>query len=556
MKILLTAINSKYIHSNLAVHSLKAYTKDSKEEIKIREFTINQRVEEILKEIYKEKADVIAFSCYIWNLDIILQLSVELKKVCPSTKIWVGGPEVTYDAPLLLANQEQLDLVIVGEGEAVFRDLVEHCDNLAAVAGIVYRDESGAVITNPARILMDMNEIPFVYKDMDIFEHKIIYYETSRGCPFLCSYCLSSIEHGVRFRDFALVEKELAFFIEQKVTQVKFVDRTFNCNKQHTMKIWNYIKDHDNGITNFHFEIAADLLDREELELLKTLRPGLVQLEIGVQSTYEPTIKEIDRVMNLSELYEIVREINSYGNIHQHLDLIVGLPYEGYDRFKVSFNDVHMLKPNQLQLGFLKVLKGSKIHRLKDEYGIGYQSHSPYEVLFTNWVDFSEVLRLKGIEEMVEVYYNSSQFQQSLHYVLRFFDTPFDFYEALADYYEEQGLNELKHTRLARYDILRAFAMQIPDISLLALEQLLLYDLYIREKIKKRPEWAPIDELHKKQNKQLKVSGKMTHVETFLIDLLKTQETGDVWTGEQTILFDYGERDSLNHDAKTTYIGG
>ncbi len=572
MKILLVAVNAKYIHANLAVYSLRSYAKAYKRHIEIKEYTINQYTEDILADIYKEKADVAAFSCYIWNIGMVEELAGLLHQLRPEMPIWFGGPEVSYDAAACLLRNPGVTGVMRGEGEAIFRELatyyVDGSVNLADIRGIIYR-ENDELVDNGWREIMDINQVPFVYEDMQDFEHKIIYYETSRGCPFSCSYCLSSIDRKVRLRDMALVEKELQFFIDQKVPQVKFVDRTFNCNKAHAMAIWRYIQAHDQGVTNFHFEIGADLLDEEELALLGTLRPGLVQLEIGVQSTYEPTIREVSRTMKLEKLKYAVARVNAGHNIHQHLDLIAGLPYENFERFKQSFNDVYAMKPEQLQLGFLKVLKGSRMHEKAADYGIVYRPKAPYEVLKTDWMSYEEILRLKGVEEMVEVYYNSHQFELSLQYLMHDFKEPFDFFEALAAFYEKGGYGKVQHGRMQRYDLLLAFARERrlgePDI----LKSAMLYDLYARENLKSRPAWAGEHSLYRsfceEFYRRAELTGKylpsyegytgrqmkrMTHMEGFSMDIRATAASGKRCGHSQVILFDYMERDPLTYGAR------
>ena len=568
MKILLVAINAKYIHSNLAVYCLKAYAEkcgDGSDEISIGEYTINQQLDEILRDIYKRKPDMLCLSCYIWNLTYVEEICREIKKVMPQIIIWIGGPEVSYDGVKVLERLPEVDGVMKGEGEQTFCDLLHFyqnktADGLQNMKGIVYREQTGQIVENEWRKTMDLSKVPFVYENMGLFEHKIIYYETSRGCPFSCSYCLSSIDKRVRLRSMELVEKELQFFLDHKVPQVKFVDRTFNCNHRHSMAIWRYIKEHDNGITNFHFEISADLLREEELQEMSTMRPGLIQLEIGVQSTNPDTIKAIHRTMDFEKLKGIVDRIHSFGNIHQHLDLIAGLPYENLESFKKSFNDVYRLRPQQFQLGFLKVLKGSKMHEKAGEYGIVYHTRPMYEVLSTNWLTYDEVIYLKGIEEMVEVYYNSCQFRCTMLALEAEFDTPFAMYEALAEYYEENGLNGLKHSRMGRFDILHDFILSyVKKEHAPKYEDDLLMDLYLREKSKSRPSWAAdlsgykseIQEFFRKEAEEKRYlkdyegySWKqilnMTHVEV---------DSKGKWT-----LFDYKRRDPLTKDAKTYRI--
>ena len=460
MKILLTAINAKYIHSNLAVYSIRANAREYRDQIELGEYTINQYVEDILQDIYKKKPDLIAFSCYIWNIRQIRELVRELKKVLPNVPIWLGGPESSYDAKGLLEKYPEVTGILVGEGEESFYELCKFYDgkieSLADIKGIAYR-ENGEVVVKPYTLVSDLSSLKFAYEDFEDFEHKIIYYESSRGCPFSCSYCLSSIDKSVRFRDLELVKKELQIFIDAKVPQVKFVDRTFNCKPSHAMEIWTYLMEHDNGVTNFHFEVAADLITEEELALFARMRKGLIQLEIGVQSTNEETICEIRRKMNFEKVAELVTKVREMGNIHQHLDLIAGLPEENYESFAKSFDDVFALRPEQLQLGFLKVLKGSYMYENRKSYGLVYRSEPPYEVLSTNWVSYDEMIRLKGIEQMVELYYNSHQYDRTLEAVLEGETSAFGFFESLADDYRSKGYHLVNHSRKEKYYILKEF---------------------------------------------------------------------------------------------------
>ena len=572
MKILLCAINAKYIHSNLAVYSLRAYAERYRDQIEIAEFTINHYADDIMEEIYKKKPDLLAFSCYIWNLEFVKKLIPEIHKLLPDTVIWVGGPEGSYDAVSFLDEMPQANGVMTGEGERSFLALLDYYiagkGDRKEIAGITYRGENGEIFANSCGGFLPMDEIPFMYHDMKEFENKIVYYESSRGCPFSCSYCLSSIDKRVRLRSLELVEKELQFFLDKKVPQVKFVDRTFNCNHKHAVGIWKYIREHDNGITNFHFEIAADLINEEELEILSGMRPGLVQLEIGVQTTNSDTIKEIDRVTNLEKLRRIVAQIHSFQNIHQHLDLIAGLPYEGYESFVRSFNEVYEMRPNQLQLGFLKVLKGSKMYRNAEKYGIVYRNDPQYEVLFTRWLSHDELLALKGVEEMVEVYYNSCQFTHTIRALEQQFRQPFDLFFELAQYYEKEGLNHQNHSRMARFEILRQFIAQLGTEREKWYDEWMIYDLYLRENSKSRPSWAPdpgqwkefAGQFYKKEEenpyylKEYKgynhrQMAKMTHLEIFSFDVL-----GDGKKQRTAILFDYKKRNPLTNDSAVFLI--
>ena len=592
MKFLLAAINAKYIHSNPGVYSLRAFarTKIPGADIEIGEYTINHQMDLILQDIYRRKPDFIGFSCYIWNISYIMEIVRDIKKVLPEAEIWLGGPEVSYDAKKVLTREPDVRGIMRGEGELTFTELVRaylqrektsvpdgytgesfrgqakektsccaentrmpeagegenaHSDRLklSHIPGITYRTESGEIEEHGPQRLLSLDEIPFYYDDMAGFENRIVYYESSRGCPFSCSYCLSSIDKTVRFRSLDLVLPELQFFLDHKVPQVKFVDRTFNCKREHTLGIWRYLVEHDNGITNFHFEVSADIFDEEELELIGKMRPGLIQLEIGVQSTNPQTIKAIRRTMDFEKLKRIVEQIHSFGNIHQHLDLIAGLPYEGYDSFHKSFCDVYTLHPEQFQLGFLKVLKGSHMMEMTGEYQILYKDREPYEVLSTAWLTYEEILRLKMVESMVEVYYNSGQFKNTLVFLEKYFDDPFRMYEALGRFYEKKGYSEISHSRMRRYEILMEFAGEQKEIPPEALSDVMLLDLYLRENLKIRPSFASDQKPYERQiwdYRNAKKIPKTAHIEVF--------------RDGKRLLFDYTDRDPLTNNAQLTDI--
>ncbi len=590
MNILLAAINAKYIHSNLAVYSLRAYARKYIEETEIAEYTINQPVDEILMNIYTHRPDILCFSCYLWNISYVEQLIREIPKVLPDTKIWLGGPEVSYNAGEMLAEYPGLTGIICGEGEETFLELMDYYHtgtDLSEICGIVYRGKDGNIVQTLPRPVLDLSTVPFVYEHIEDFRNRIIYYESSRGCPFSCSYCLSSIDKCLRFRDLDLVKREIQFFIDHEVPQVKFVDRTFNCRHDHAMTVWKYIKEHDRGITNFHFEIAADLLNEEEIELIRSMRPGLIQLEIGIQSANGETISEIKRKMDLEKVERTVSEIRGNRNVHQHLDLIAGLPYEDYDSFARSFDRVYAMRPDQLQLGFLKVLKGSLMHEKTQEYGLVYQDRPPYEVLSTKWLPYADVIRLKNIEEMVEVYYNSGQFRNTMEHVEKEFTGAFAMYSALADYYERNGLFSVSHSRIARYEILLHFlgeymeryqggfedrrqvvaesaenrqqsAAESTEDRMAEYTAWLTLDLYMRDNVKNRPSFLPENKIssdeaaafyktEEEERRYLKnYAGydrrqmrKMTHLERLF---------------GRMVLFDYQERDPLSGDAKVYEI--
>lgn len=572
-KILLVGINAKYIHSNPAIYSLKAYVQKNTPDaaVELAEYTINQNKETIMADIYRRKPEVAAFSCYIWNWSMVQEVITQLPKILPDTQIWLGGPEVSFDADKLLEKYSMVKGIMVGEGEETFAELYAYYQNkdreLNQIKGLVL--PSGYT---GDRALLSMNEIPFLYDDLEQFRNRIIYYESQRGCPFRCAYCLSSIDKSVRLRDIDTVKEQLQFFLDHKVEQVKFIDRTFNCNARHAYEIWKYVKEHDNGVTNFHFEIAADLLTEEQLLLMSDMRPGLIQLEIGVQSTNEATLQAICRYASLEQLRNTVAKVREYHNVHQHLDLIAGLPYEDYTTFAKSFDEVYAMEPQQLQLGFLKVLKGSPMEEKAQEYGIVYHDMPPYEVLYTKWLSYEDVLKLKGVEEMVELYYNSAQFAHILPVLEQEFSSAFSMYEALASYYEEHGYFISVPSRMYRYQVLLEFAIFVNPQKEQLYRQLLTFDLYLRENVKSRPSFAAIEiseqadikerlrAFYQQEEKEPQLLqgyegfssiqlAKMTHVEAF---------TYAVWEEDATrkldqmayVLFDYKCRDALTYDAR------
>lgn len=542
MKILLAAVNAKYIHSNLAVYSLRAAARSYREQIEIGEYTINQHIDVILGDIYRRQPDVVAFSCYIWNRSLVGELLTELPKVLPGVRLWAGGPEVSYDAEEFLQEFPDVSGVMRGEGEGVFRELaacyIEGTGSLSQIAGLTYRDDGGRIQTNPDAALPDMDELPFAYEEPGFFRNKIIYYESSRGCPFRCSYCLSSLDKSVRYRNTERVKRELACFLEAKVPQVKFVDRTFNCSPGRAEELWEWILEHDNGITNFHFEIAADLLTEAELKIMSRMRPGLIQLETGVQSTNPGTIRAIDRVMDVGTVARMTERVRSFGNIHQHLDLIAGLPGEDLQSFRKSFDEVFAMKPEQLQLGFLKVLKGTKIRREASKYKIRFHEKPPYEVLSTDALSYGDILILKGVEEMTEVYYNSHQFHRTLEGILGKYESPFIFFRNLAEYYQHKGYGNISHSRMARYEILREFLKE-EGFASAAYDQRMVCDLYARENLKSRPAFAADLSPYRKELKEYtKEYGRQVHVEVFALE-----------EGTAFVLFDYRRRNPLTNEA-------
>ncbi|HAI92219.1 MAG TPA: B12-binding domain-containing radical SAM protein [Butyrivibrio sp.] len=557
-KFLLVAINSKYIHSNLAVYCLKAATAYS-DKVYIREFTINNQLEDILKNIYLEKPDVIGISCYIWNINYVKELLPELNKVLPGVKIWLGGPEVSYNTEEYAGRYENVAGVIKGEGEAIFKELMD-CymedreKDIPLIPGITTVSD-GKIIDNPCTLVYDMSDsvMPYYaagYKEDD-YKNKIIYYESSRGCPFSCSYCLSSVDKHLRFRNTELVLTDLKVFLDNKVALVKFVDRTFNCNREHSRKILRFIRDNDNGITSFHFEIAADILEEEDIRIMNSLRPGLIQLEIGVQSTNQDTIKAIHRVMNLDKLRNNVTAIRKGRNIHMHLDLIAGLPYEDINSFRKSFNDIYDMKPDNLQLGFLKLLHGSLMREEKDKYGIVARDIPPYEVIYTKYLSYDDILKLKQVEKVLDMYYNSNMFVLSVRYLSGSFDDSFAMYEMLSECFERRYSDGSLPSRNGKFELLYDFAGDyLNEHDMMVFGEMLRFDMYLRDNVKSLPECFAFNKDESLRAKKYSGEHKLTkaeHIEIFKINPVEYRDNGNVVCGDTVIYFDYLIRDYDNN---------
>ncbi len=490
MKALLLALNAKYIHTSLALRSIKAFCKDYEKNIHILEMSINHNENDILKCIYQEKPDIIGISCYIWNMRYVKTLIPILKKILPQATIVLGGPEVSYEGEQILLEYDA-DIIMQGEGEETWKEYLDYRNGLIShlneIAGLIYKDVNGTIQCNKPRKPLDLRKLPFVYQHLEDLTHKIIYYEASRGCPFNCQYCLSSIEQGVRFVPVDTVKQHMDFFLANKVKQVKFVDRTFNTKKQFAMSIWKHLIEHDNGFTNFHFEIAAELITEDMYDLLAQARPGLIQFEIGVQSTNPTVLKTIKRPMPFEEIKEVVLRIKSLKNIHQHLDLIAGLPGEDYDSFRKSFNDVMSIRPEQFQLGFLKLLKGSGLRENASQLGLIYKSEPPYEILYTSHISYDEILRLHTIDDLVDRYYNNGRFSHALEYLFCYFNTPFDCFEKLSIFWESQGYHQMEHNKMAHYTHLIAFGKAQDALNMELLKEALRLDYILNETIHEVP---------------------------------------------------------------------
>ncbi|WP_317368760.1 B12-binding domain-containing radical SAM protein [uncultured Tyzzerella sp.] len=582
IKTLLVGINAKYIHTSLAVRSIEIYCKENNTNINTREFTINNDEDMIINEIYEEKPDFLGFSCYIWNINTVLDVISTIKKILPNIKIFVGGPEVSYEYDYIF--KKGVDIVCIGEGEKTVKELVDNFNekkcidkSFENIDGIAFMLNNRIVVTKE-RDLLPLNNIPFVYKNgLEGTENKILYYEASRGCPYSCQYCLSSLERGLRFLNEERVKQDLDFFLKHNVKQVKFVDRTFNCNKKFALLIWNYLIENDNGITNFHFEISADIVDDDMLNVLKMARLGLFQFEIGVQSTNDATLDEIKRKTNLQKLFDKVGKIKNLKNIHQHLDLIAGLPFEDYEIFKKSFNDVFSVYPEQFQLGFLKLLKGSGLRINADKYGIVYKDKAPYEVLYTNLIDYDKMTMLRNIEEMVETYYNSGKAINTIKYGIKFFSSPFNFFEQLAIYWKTNNYNNISHNKMKLYEVLYIFVNNIKGIDDKVLNEIVKFDILLNDNIKSLPLWLDtkydndfkekerkfynneenikkyIPHLEKYDAKQI---SRMCYFEKFNIDIeTMINSNFDIINQKEVyILFDYNTKNDLIYKVKYHYL--
>lgn len=494
MKLLLTTLNSKFTHSSLALRYIKSYLKKFGHEVDMEEYTINNTIDFIQGQIYKGHYDVVTFSCYIWNFEMTLEIAKNLKKVSPNLTIIFGGPEVSFDPVEIMSKYDFIDYIVFGEGEESFKELYEEAllkkesKNRSEIKGIAYRENELIVKNDDRELIKNMDDIPFPYENLDGLENRILYYESTRGCPFNCQYCLSSTIKGVRFLTTKRTKEDLKFFIDNKVMQVKFVDRTFNANKKHALEIMKFCHENDNGYTNFHFEMTATLIDEETLAFMKTVRPGLFQLEVGVQSTNKNTISAIDRNIEFEKVKVVCDDIVSNKNTHLHLDLIAGLPYENLESFLMSIDDVIAIRPEKLQLGFLKLLKGSGLRNDMAKYGYIYNEKAPYEVMCNSYISYDEMLLLKDIEELMESYYNSGYFKFTIEYVFKMYKKPSLFFSSLAKYWDEEQINHVSHKSDALFTILYDFAKQSMMCDIDLLSDLLQFD-YLRIGKRKELPW-------------------------------------------------------------------
>lgn len=504
-KIVLAGINSQYVHLNLAVRYLKKYVEANSDlKIEIYETNINNQVFNIIKDIYELNPDKIIFSTYIWNKEYVVEIVRELKKVLPNVEIILGGPEVSYKWEKFMANMPEVDALLLGEGEKVILNFLTKKDKKAL--GVVYRENGEIIFNGIEPIIENLDIVPFPYEDWELEDRtKIFYYESSRGCPFSCSYCLSSIDKTVRYYSLDRVKKDLKRFLDSPIKLLKFVDRTFNLKKERYMEIWKFLlENYREGIT-FHFEINANIFDDETLDFLEKVPKGYFQFEIGVQSINPETMVAIKRNNILDKLAHNVRRISR--NIHLHLDLIAGLPYETYDIFKDSFNYVYNLKPEMIQLGFLKLLKGTQMYDEVEKYQYKYYSKPPYEVFSNKFISFGELVKLKNLEKMLDYYYNSEKFSYTCDFVIKNnFDSAFTFFEKIADYYDKKGYLKISHKEVALFNILYDFYVEnnLKDLDIFV--EFLKYDYLALGKPGSYPEWLKSNKDSELHNQLIKDS--------------------------------------------------
>ncbi len=505
MSILLTAINSRYNHTNLALRSITEYVKKhskiSATILQFEEWTIAHFARDILRGIVSHKPSIVIFSVYVWNTRLVFEVARELKKVFPSLIIGMGGPDVSYRAEFLLSSNENIDFILQGEGEQTVLELTEVFNNfltsaekssetflkaLCSIQGVYSKTSEGIIHYGGVRPPLDMAQLAFPYIDFSEPDYKLYYYESSRGCPFSCSYCLSSIEKSVRFMPLDRVYEDLQKFLDARVKIVKFVDRTFNLNTERYLSIWKYIVNHHNGYTMFHFEISAEHLDEKALEYLETVQKGVMQFEIGVQSTNEKTLQEIKRPSNLDILAKNIARIPK--TIHSHLDLIAGLPHESLVEFEKSFNFVLALKPDMLQLGFLKILSGTKMEEYALNTDYEWFSHPPHEVLQSPWMSYDDLCFLHDFETVLDWYYNSHYFEKTFEYILNNCDNAFSVFRSISLFFKEKGVFDIQHKTSTLFSLLYDYFIQTRQTEVEILTELLRFDYFYMGKTSVFPE--------------------------------------------------------------------
>lgn len=544
-KIVLTAINSQYVHLNVAVRYLKKYVeKNSDIKLDIYETNINNQLMNIIKDLFEKQPDMIIFSTYIWNKEYVFSITKELKKILPDVKIALGGPEVSYEWDKIMAENQEIDYIFTGEGEKVLLNFFTK--DISEVKGVVYREGDNLKYNGIEPLIENLDIIPFPYDDEELQDRtKIFYYESSRGCPFNCSYCMSSIDKSVRYYSVDRTKEDLKRFIDSPIKLLKFVDRTFNLSKEKYMAIWRFLlENYREGIT-FHFEINANIFDDETLDFLETVPKGYFQFEIGVQTIDAQAMKSIGRINKLEKLEYNIRRISR--NIHLHLDLIAGLPYETYDKFRESFDYVHRLKPEMIQLGFLKLLKGTKMYDEREKYGYKYFSKPPYEVFSNEFISFAEMVKLKNLEKVLDFYYNSEKFPESVQWIIEnHYESAFSFYEDVADYFDKRGYLKVSHKESTLFTLLYEFYLDkgLKDREIFV--EYLKYDYLMLGKTGFYPEWFKsekdgelYDELIRERNyKSIREGHKNSELERFSYNIF-TKEFEDIY-----VFFDYRDRSS------------
>lgn len=545
-KIVLTAINSQYVHLNVAVRYLKKYVeKNSDIKLDIYETNINNQLMNIIKDLFEKQPDMIIFSTYIWNKEYVFSITKELKKILPDVKIALGGPEVSYEWDKIMAENQEIDYIFTGEGEKVLLNFFTK-DISAEVKGVVYREGDNLKYNGIEPLIENLDIIPFPYDDEELQDRtKIFYYESSRGCPFNCSYCMSSIDKSVRYYSIDRTKEDLKRFIDSPIKLLKFVDRTFNLSKEKYMAIWRFLlENYRKGIT-FHFEINANIFDDETLDFLETVPKGYFQFEIGVQTIDAQAMKSIGRINKLEKLEHNIRRISR--NIHLHLDLIAGLPYETYDKFRESFDYVHRLKPEMIQLGFLKLLKGTKMYDEREKYRYKYFSKPPYEVFSNEFISFAEMVKLKNLEKVLDFYYNSEKFPESVQWIIEnHYESAFSFYEDVADYFDKRGYLKVSHKESTLFTLLYEFYLDKGLKEREIFVEYLKYDYLMLGKTGFYPEWFKsekdgelYDELIRERNyKSIREGHKNSELERFSYNIF-TKEFEDIY-----VFFDYRDRSS------------
>ncbi|MDF2669235.1 MAG: radical protein [Paenibacillus sp.] len=576
MKVVVSSLNAKYIHTCLALRYLKSFCGDEFD-VEMAEYTIKDPVMNIVSDLYQKNPDVIGFSCYIWNIEETIQVVRMLKKIRPELVIMLGGPEVSYDTDYWMKRIPEVDYIVMGEGEETFLHLLRELSGAPQVKpkphlifGIAYR-KGEEVFLNPGRPKLALDEIPSPHRfpeDHAALGKRVVYFETSRGCPFSCQFCLSSIEVGVRYFDLERTKADLLHLIDSGAKLIKFVDRTFNIKRDYAMEIFKFLIDNHGGSCVFQFEITADIMRPEVLDYLaEQAPPGIFRFEIGVQSTNDTTNELVMRKQNFTKLTRTVSKVKNSGKIDQHLDLIAGLPEEDYHSFRKTFNDVFALQPEELQLGFLKMLRGTGLRKDAEKYGYVFMDHAPYEILGNRLLSFSDIVRIKRVEDVLEKYWNAHRLDHTVGYLIReYFDSPFDFFQQFGDFWDTQGWQRIGHQLEDLFTRLQAFLQHRDTPGMDVIEGLMKLDYFLNHKYKPRKTWwtfsmdkneqmdwmrriaAQPDLVQGEGFAELGMSEKELHkhavIETVPFDLQHFLETGHMIERKPTLMIAYFEPES------------